>query len=289
DLAFLDGTVNAFDIAYSHTIYNIILSSIFLPGRRILAQLAMWTWPDGEEDIEQYELLDERLFATPAVAVDKAAELVQKMGETACDMVQRSTFALMQYDEKMVKKIKKQEKELDNYEDKLGTFLVHLSAQNLKEKDNYRVSNLLYFIGDFERIGDHALNITYSAREMHEKNIYFSEDALAEVQVLNLALVTILQKTIEALKADSVKLALDVEPLEEVIDDLTKTAKNRHIKRMQKGLCSIEMGFVLTDLLTNYERIADHCSNVASALVESSFNQMQRHAYIKDLTDVFVY
>lgn len=281
--AFFGETVNAFDIAYSHTVYNVILSAIFIPGRKLLAKLAMWTWPESKDEKEQYELLDERLLATPAIAVDKAEELVNVMGEIAIDMVRQATSILMEFDEKILKNIKKQEKELDAYEDKLGTFLVHLSAVSLKPEDNYRVSNLLYFIGDFERIGDHALNISYSALEMYDKKIYFSDEAKSEVDVLSKALVEVLSITSNALKRSNLNIALNVEPLEEVIDDMTKLARNRHIKRMQKGVCSIEMGFVLSDLLTNFERIADHCSNIASAMVESSANSMLRHAYLKDL------
>ncbi len=283
DASFFNNTVNAFDIAYSHTIYNVILSVIFIPGRRILAKLAMLTWPESAEEKEQYELLDERLLATPAIAVDKAEEMVRVMGEISIEMVEEATSILTNYDDKTFNTIKRQEKELDAYEDKLGTFLVHLSAQNLTPKDNYRVSNLLYFIGDFERIGDHALNVCYSAQEMHSKKIFFSDEAKVEVEVLSKALVGVLKKTFEALRSSDLKIALDVEPLEEVIDDLTKASRNRHIQRMRKGVCSIEMGFVLSDLLTNFERIADHCSNVASAMLESASNQMLRHAYLKDM------
>ncbi len=279
---FIDNSINAFDVAYSHTIYNLILTVILLPLRFSLVRLVKATVRDNTAEADAIALLDERLFRTPAIAVQRTTDVVSKMCLMSTQMVSEAIRLLSEYDVKAAETIVKVESELDKYEDKIGTYLVHLSAEDLNAKENYQVSNLLYLIGDFERIGDHALNIKDSAEEKFNKRLGFSEAAKEELRIMSQAINDIMAKTLTAVESVDLQKAMEIEPLEEVVDDLVRAVRNRHINRMQKGECSIEMGFVLGDLLTNYERIADHCSNVGSLLVEATLNQMQRHAYIND-------
>lgn len=285
DFNFMEAPINGFGVAIAHTIFNVSMTLILLPARKVLVKLANLTIKEDASEAAQFELLDERLFATPAVAVERSRALIKDMGKIAEKTINKAIANLDEFKEKRAKKVLKNEDTLDQYEDKIGTYLVHLSGQNLSAKDNYEVSRLLYLIGDFERIGDHAVNILKVAEEMNEKKLEFSDEAQGEVNVIRDALQEVLRLATAALVDDDLAAAKLVEPLEEVIDDLTKEAKLRHIVRLQKGECTIELGFILSDLLTDYERVADHCSNIAAALIESAENNLDRHAYLHDLKD----
>ena len=227
--------------------------------------------------------MDSRLLATPSVAIAECANRTVEMARLAEDTFLRSLTLLDKFDEKVAEKVTAKEDQLDRYEDQLGTFLVQLSSKALSESDSRNISKQLHTIGDFERIGDHAVNLLSTAREIHEKDIRFSGTAEKELTVLTAALKEILRVTTKAFAENDLLLAARVEPLEQVIDGLIADIKSNHIARLQKGNCTIEMGFVLSDLLTNCERVSDHCSNIAVAQIETAQNAYQAHEYLNAL------
>jgi len=187
------------------------------------------------------------------------------------------------FDEKLAEQVRLDEKSLDKYEDKLGSFLVKISSKDLSQSDSHEVSKLLHTIGDFERIGDHAVNLLGVAKEIADKNISFSEQAREELKILSSALEEIITITVTAFEENNLELAKDVEPLEQVVDSLTARIKANHISRLQKGDCTIELGFVLSDLLNNFERVSDHCSNIAVAMIEVAHDSFDTHKYLKGI------
>ena len=235
---------------------------------------------DPDEAEEQFSLLDTRLLATPAVAVDRAAVTTGDMAALARTSLLIAIRLTHTWDDTLADSIERAEASVDRHEDMLGTYLVQLSMQEMTQADSRIVNMLLHTIGDFERIGDHAVNIMKSGREIHEKGIHFSEQALDELAVLEEAIQDIVTRTFECFVQKDVYLAGKIEPLEQVIDGLVREIKTRHIARLQNGQCSIRYGFVLDDLLTNYERIADHCSNIAVALIEVTHGSFDTHAYL---------
>jgi phosphate:Na+ symporter len=205
------------------------------------------------------------------------------MMEIANHAVTNAIALTRSYDEKLVEEIKADEHQLDQLEDSIGTYLVKLSARSLSREDSQRISKMLHALGDFERMGDHAMNLSDVAIELHEKKIFFSEQAVQEIAVLADAVQEIMSLTMAAYSGNNVEIAAQVEPLEEVIDGLNSTIKNNHINRLQHGDCTIEMGFILADLLQNFERISDHCSNVAVAVIELVHNSFDTHKYLNDV------
>ena len=280
--AFVDSTIEAWGIAVVHSAFNILATLILLPFANGLEKLAILTIPDSPEK-ESFALLDERLLNTPAVAVERARSATADMAELARVGVVQAMSLTHQWNDELAQKVRDEESIVDRYEDALGTYLVKLSGRELSHADSQSVNTLLHTISDFERISDHSVNLLESAEEMHQKNIEFSKDAQEELQVLEDAVQDILSRTTDAFRKGDLHLASKVEPLEAVVNELVRAIKAHHIARLQTGSCSIEYGFVLDDLLTNYERVCDHCSNVAVAQIEVAQDSFDTHAYLNDL------
>lgn len=283
--AFLEAAIDPAGVALVHSIFNIATTALLLPFSRQLERLAYLIIKEDtqESSKEIYTFVDSRLLATPSVAIAECANRTVEMARLAEDTFLRSLTLLDKFDEKVAEKVTAKEDQLDRYEDQLGTFLVQLSSKALSESDSRNISKQLHTIGDFERIGDHAVNLLSTAREIHEKDIRFSGTAEKELTVLTAALKEILRVTTKAFAENDLLLAARVEPLEQVIDGLIADIKSNHIARLQKGNCTIEMGFVLSDLLTNCERVSDHCSNIAVAQIETAQNAYQAHEYLNAL------
>ncbi len=276
-----DDPIDALGIALVHTVFNIATLLLLYPFKKPLEKLAYVIIKDTDgEDKAEYSFIDVRLLSTPSVAIRESGSKCNAMAKLAKDTTVSAMGLVKAYDEKSAKKIVENENLLDMYEDKLGTFLVQLSGKALSESDNASVSRQLHTIGDFERIGDHAMNILEAAQEIHDKKLHFSDKARSELDVLFNALTDILGTTMDAYCENSVSKAKRVEPLEEVIDYIILEIKTRHIQRLKHGECSIELGFVLSDLLTDCERISDHCSNVAIAIIETSQFTYDAHEYL---------
>jgi len=273
---------SAFAVAVCHSIFNVLTAALLLPMGKLMEKLAKLVVPDGkEEKMPRGVFLDERLLNSPSVAVSESNAATVGMCALAHTNVMRAIGLLEKYDETVVEEIRAAEKTLDEDEDKLGTYLVQLSSRSLSEKDSQVVSKMLHAIGNFERLGDHALNLTDSAREMHQKGLSFTAEAKGELRVLVEAIREILEITDRAYAQNDAALAWQVEPLEQVIDDLIAAIRSNHIRRLRQGECSIEMGFVLSDALTNLERVSDHCSNVAVAIIETEHNAYDVHSYLR--------
>jgi phosphate:Na+ symporter len=281
---FLDYTVGALGIALSHTIFNVFTTLLLLPFARQLEKLAR-RLIQGENKSEEFAFLDSRLLHTPSVAISECVAMCGRMGELAKENVRLALRQLDDYSAGRETEILANEDKLDIYEDRLGSYLVEISQHGVSMDDIRTVSRLLHAIGDFERIGDHSLNLQESAQELHEKGLQFSEVANEELSVLLLAMDAILEKSFAGFQHDSVEEAVEVEPLEETIDRLIEELRMRHIHRLQSGTCTIQLGFVYNDLLTNLERISDHCSNIAVSVLEEQDEKLDRHSYINELKD----
>ena len=280
--SFVHQTIAAWGIAVVHSVFNISATVVLLPFSNLLEKLAILTIPDDAEK-ESFALLDDRLLNTPAMAVERARAATGEMAELARVGVLQAMSLTHHWDDALAEKVKEEESKVDHYEDALGTYLVKLSGRELTHADSQSVNTLLHTISDFERISDHSVNLLESAEEMHTKNVQFSQDAREELQVLEDAVQDTLNRTTEAFRKGDLHLAGKVEPLEQVVDELVRAIKARHIARLQAGSCSIEYGFVLDDLLTNYERVCDHCSNVAVAQIEVAQDSFDTHAYLNEL------
>ena len=280
--AFVNETIAAWGIAVVHSTFNIAATIVLLPFANVLEKLAILTIPDDAQK-ESFALLDDRLLNTPAVAVARARSATADMAELARVGVMQAMSLTHKWDDALAQKVKEEECKVDQYEDALGTYLVKLSSRELNHADSQSVNTLLHTISDFERISDHSVNLMESAEEMHTKEVHFSADAREELQVLEDAVQDVLNRTTDAFRKDDLHLAGKVEPMETVVDELVRAIKARHVARLQAGSCSIEYGFVLEDLLTNYERVCDHCSNVAVAQIEVAQDSFDTHAYLNDL------
>lgn len=280
---FINDPVNAASIAVVHSVFNIFSTLLLLPFTKQLEKLACLTIKDDAED-EEFQMLDERLFTTPTIAVYRCQSVTKNMADTALDAVKKSLGLIVKgFDEKIGEEIVELEDKTDVYEDKVSSYIVKLNEMNLSFDDSRETGMLLHCIGDFERIGDHARNIKEAAEEMHDKNITFSETGKKEIDIISSAVDEILSMAVEAFKNEDIALARKVEPLEQVVDILKETIRNKHISRLQRGICSTETGFVLSDIITNYERIADHCSNIAICLIETEKNSFSTHEYVEEL------
>ena len=279
--ALLAMPIDAAGIAVVHSAFNVVSTVLLLPASGILEKLACLTIPDREQGGREEEtvMLDERLLTASAFAIGRCKELIGQMADISRHTLLNAIALLDEYAEEGAKKVVADENRVDVYEDKLGTFLVKLSANNLTEEEGRETSKILHGIGDLERLSDHAVNIMEVAQELFEKKISFTEDAKGELRVLTDAVREILDLTIRAFQTDDVKLAEWVEPLEEVIDEIIRDLKVRHIERLRAGRCTVEIGFVLNDLLTNYERVADHCSNLAINVIEIAQGEYNAHEY----------
>ena len=280
---FVSTYIDMWGVALVHTVFKIICVAIIGPFYKLLEKLAVLTIRDGKES-ETENLLDDRLLETPAFAVARAAEVTGIMADIANSALVDSLTLFDKYDPKLADEIRDKEAKADVLEDALGSYLVKLSSCDMDERDSRQITKLLHIIGDYERISDHAVNIVESAEEMRDKKIEFSPQAQHEIAVLRGAVGEILAITFEAFIGDDLGKAADVEPLEQVIDELRDKIKLNHILRLQKSECSIEHGFVLSDLLTNFERVADHCSNIAGCVIEiSEFDALDMHKYLADI------
>ena len=267
NFAFVSDSVTPFNIAIVHTIFNVVATAVLLPFNKLLEKLARMTIKEGAEE-SAFGLLDERFLQTPSFAVEQCMTLATNMAYMVKESFTMAQECVAKYSESIDKKIIETENLADEYEDALGAYLVKLSAKSLNESDSQKVSILLHAISDFEKMTDYTADLVFTAREKRDKDVHFSDKARQEITIMVNAVGEIIDLTISAFSKDDVKLANKVEPLEDVIDRLRNDLKNRHIKRMQEGRCSVNQGFVFTDYITALEKISDHCANVAAAIIE---------------------
>ena len=279
---FLNDSVQAWNISVIHTGFNLIATAVLLPLNGLLVKLAYLFIPK-EQDPQKIELLDERLLATPAVAVQRAHEIAGQMAADAAQAMHLAIGLTKSFDAEIMKQVAELEDNTDRYQDALGTYLVKLSAMNLYVSDNRILNTLLYTTSDIERMGDHALAVAKSALEIKDKNIEFSNQAKGELAVLEQAVLDIIDHTVAAYKNFDLASAIKIEPQEQVVDSLVREVKSRHVRRLRDGLCTVEYGFVLEDLLTACERTADHCSNVAVEMLQVSEGKLEAHEYLNAL------
>ncbi len=283
--AFMTEQVSAFDIAVIHTLFNILSTIILLPFCSAIEKLAIKTikGKKGDETVDVFDTLDERFLSVPAFAVEKCKDLVCDMAKLAEDTFQRAVKLLDEYDPNEFTEIQRMEKLADKYEDKTSSYLVKIAANQISAKDSKVVSELLHCVGDIERISDHALNIAEAAKEVYEKKVSFSESAQKDLEIIAKAVAEVLAMSVQALEKEDLEIARSVEPLEQVIDRLKRKIKQGHIDRLRQGDCTMELGFILSDLLTNYERVADHCSNIAACLIEITHDSFEVHEYLQQI------
>ena len=282
DLAVLDRSISPFEIAIVHSIFNIATTVLLYPFTKQLEKLANKIVPEKGEE-KKGKLLDERLLTVPSFAVTNSLDVVVEMSHVSKEAFRKAVAMVGNYDEEVAAEVSGMETMLDNYEDQLGTYMVKLSSKGVSDSDSKKIAKILHTINDFERIGDHAENLVGVAQEIHEKKIEFSHEANMEISKLREATLEILDITTEAFEKNDLALAATVEPLEQVIDGIITDIKSRHVNRLQHGNCTIELGFVLTDLLTNYERVSDHCSNVAVAIIEANHGTFEAHEYLNHI------
>lgn len=279
----LKSAVGTAEVSIIHTVFNIAMSILMGLTYKLLIKVVVWIVPDKKGEEQKNVFLDERLLNTPNLAIDECFELTCKMAEISRTALNKAIDVIDNYNPKVVEEIDELETLTDRYEDKLGTFLVKLSAKTLSGKEGHIIGRMLHTIGDLERIGDHAENISMVAQELHEKGVSFSENAKKEIKVITNAINEIVDLTITSFVDNDKEMASLVEPLEQVIDTLRSEIQARHIARVQKGECTVELGFILTDLLGNYERVSDHCSNVAVYTVQLETKQLDAHKYLRGL------
>lgn len=284
--AFLEHAASALGVAVIHSAFNVAAVIVIFPVSFLLEKLVYLTIPETEEekqelvrDKKEIQLLDPRFLSTPAFALEQCKNVAVDMAEYSRDALFLAIQVLDQYNKKSAEKVIELENIVDHYEDEIGSYLVKLSSRHLTEKDSQQLSVLLHCIGDFERISDHAINIMESAKEMEEKKLSFSKKAQEEVAIYTKAIQDIVNLSLRVFREEDLQGAAVIEPLEEVIDYLSVEVKKRHMKRLRKGKCTIEMGFVLADLTTNYERVSDHCSNIALSLLQLNEGKFDTHEY----------
>ena len=278
----INSTVSMIGVAIIHTLFNALNTVILLPFRKAVIHLCELT-VKKEDDKTHTVFLDERLFNNTPLAISECRRLTVEMSECTKTSLLNSINLISSYNSELADRIRSDEKLIDKYEDKLSGYLVRLSNNDLTEKDSRTVARMIHSIGDFERIGDHALNICKVAEEIHSKGIHFSEQATLEIKTITDAVIEILNMSFDSFVNDDYKLASHVEPLEQVIDKLKGVLKERHVSRLQNGECTIELGFVFTDLLTNYERVSDHCSNIALYTMQLKTDITDSHKYLHNL------
>ena len=278
----LDESASYLGIAICHTIFNVLCTAVLLPASALLEKLAYKLVPEGKTP-EKVAPLDERLLATPPIAVEQSSHLASKMATEAFEGFRLSIKAITEYTPEIAERIRGIEDNTDYYEDIIGTYLTKLSNHQVSDEDSAIITQVLKAIGDFERISDHAVNVLESVEELHEKGIEFSSAAREELAVLCAATCEILDLTETAYTTNNIAVAYEVEPLEEVVDRLKTILRNNHIVRLRDGSCTVETGFIWSDLITNFERVSDHCSNVAVGIIDVSEHTMNAHEVIKSL------
>ena len=278
--AILDQPTDYLGISVCHTLFNIICTTILLPSGSLLEKIAYKIVPDSKIAEEVVEL-DERLLTTPPIALERCRNLTVEMSDYAAQGFRDGVTVLNHFTPELAEAIKSGEDRTDHYEDILGTYLVKLSALRISEADNAEAAALLKVIGDFERISDHSVNLLESAEELMQKNQKFSDAAKEELHVLIAAVTEIMELSFDSFRRNDLETALQVEPLEQVIDGLKEQMRTRHILRLQQGNCSIETGFIWSDLLTSLERIGDHCSNIAGCVIDLAHKDMNTHEALR--------
>ena len=282
---FLTQRASAFNIAVIHTLFNVFSTIILLPFCSYFEKLAIKTVKSKKEEKEKdiFDTLDERFLSVPTFAVKKCKELVCDMADISIEAFEKATTLLDNFNINDFNEVEKLESKVDKYEDKTSTYLVKIASKQMSSKDSKVVTELLHCIGDLERISDHALNIAETAEEIYDKKIVFSDDVKKDISIITSAVTEILGLAKNCLVNDDIVMAKSVEPLEQVIDRLKRKIKNGHISKLKQGDCTMEMGFILSDLLTNYERISDHCSNIAVCFIEISNDSFETHEYLNNL------
>ena len=289
---FLTDSANAAGIAVIHTIFNVVATCILLPASGLLEKLACLTIKDEVKEVvetqadKDFRLLDVRFLESPGLAVEQSREVARNMAELSKEAFFLSMELVSKYDEAKAERVKFLENEIDRYEDTLGSYLVKLAQKQMAEKDNHSVSIILQCLTEFERISDHAVTIMMSAKEMRDKGLEFSKKAVEELAVYTEAVKETINIAVEVFKKEDPQQAIEVEPLKEVISKLKSELKQRHIKRLQKGKCTIELGFIHSDIITSYKRVADHCSNVAVCVTEVDANEYETHGFVDDMKHV---
>ena len=285
--AFLEEAASALGVAVIHTAFNVAAVIIIFPVSWILEKLAYLTIPETEEEREkeaeksrkEIQLLDTRFLSTPGFALEQCKNVAVDMADYSREALFLAIQMLDKFDKASADRVVELENIVDHYEDEIGAYLVKLSSRHLTEKDSQHLSVLLHSIGDFERISDHAINIMEAAKEMHAKELDFSKKAREELGIYTGAIKDIINTSVLVFQEEDLKLAAMIEPMEEVIDYLSVEVKKRHMKRLRKGKCTIEMGFILSDIVTNYERVSDHCSNIALSLLQLNEENFEAHEY----------
>ena len=272
--------IDELGIAQVHTVFNITCTVVMLPLSRALEKLACLTIRDEPGKQDQFQLLDERLMVTPSIAIRQCKILAMDMTALARESVTKAMECVSAFSEEKAALVAENEQMTDVYEDRLGTYLVKLSSQRLSAEDSHEISKLLHSISDIERISDHALSIAITARTVAQKQMQLSQQAQAELDVITAAVHEVLSLTEQVFDADDAVLAQRVEPLEQVVDYLSDSLRSRHVQRLQEGACSVDQGLVFTDLLSDYRRISDHCSNIAAAVIELQHNTYDTHQYL---------
>ena len=282
-ISILTAKIDMVGVAIIHTMFNLVTTVILFPVKKWVIKFCTKIVPDGAEEKHHTVFLDERLFNNPPFALNECERLAAEMAEHTRESIFKAISILYNYNDKDAEFIRNKENIIDKYEDKLGTYLLKLSSCELTELNSHKVTRMLHSIGDFERIADHAMNLCKTAEEMHKKNITFSDTAKRELSVMTSALEEIINLTVDSFINEDQTIAAHVEPLEQVIDDLKKQLKHMHIERLRTGECTIELGFILTDVLTNYERISDHCSNIAVYTIQLPTDMLDAHKYLRNI------
>ncbi len=285
NITVLEGTATPFTIAVCHSAFSILGMALMLPCSGLLEKLSYKLIPVTEEEKNASKeiTIDERLMTTPAIAIERCRAFTTEMADISVGSLMDSMDTLSALTDEAAKDIRRKEGTVDKYEDVLGSYLVKLNTHQLSDADTRESAMLLHMIGDLERISDHSVNILESAEELRDKNMSFSAEAQRELGIIMSAVKEILSLSLEAYKTGDILVAERVEPLEQVIDDLKDALRSHHIERMQSGNCSIEVGFVWSDLLTNLERVSDHCSNIAGCIIETAHHSMSLHEYLSEV------
>lgn len=289
--SFANETIGVAGIAAIHSIFNIFATLLLLPFTKGLEKLAYLTIPeDASENVkndeeEEFKVLDSRFLSTPGFAIEQCVNVANQMAELTKDTLLSAIGLLKEYSQEIADKVEHGEVLIDKYDDKLSIYLTQLNSQNLTYRDSQVVSTLMHSINDFERISDHALNLMEIARKMNRKEIEFSSKAWEEMEVFQSAVEDIMECSVRAFVENDTELAQKVEPLEEVIDDINKQIKKRHVKRMRKGKCNVDTGLVFADIAANFERVSDHCSNLAVYMMQKEDGSLESHEYINMLTE----
>lgn len=288
-LDFFNNTIGYLGIAIAHSVFNLAVTIILLPFSSKLVKLAKWIIKDEEGEKERDTKrtltgLDDILLKTPAVAVHSCLNATMQMADLTQETILAALKILTEYSEESAENITENEDIIDGFEDKINSYLMKISKSSVTGKDSRSVSKMMHCVGNFERISDHAVNLVESAQEMHDKGIFFSPECVNEINVITDAIAENINKAFDAYKNGDLGIAHKVEPLEEVVDNLSTELKNRHIRRLQNDECTVELGYIFQDVLTNLERISDHCSNIAGCLIETD-EKTNIHAYLHDVKE----